>query len=381
MSYHQDSLETLHRHAPLSDKLKILHDALTERFEFIDRIAVAIYDPKTDELKTFIHSSGEANPLTHYQARLSEARSLQEIKESHRPRVVNDLTVFAKGMHEHTVRISAQGYGASYTVPMYFNNDFFGFVFFNSYRKDVFDEEVLRLLDMFAHLTSLVVMGELASLRILISTVRAARDFADLRDTETGTHLDRMSRYARIVAKELAPKYGFDDEYVEHIFLFSPLHDIGKIGIPDSILLKAGLLDAGEREVMKTHPQKGRQLINTMLRDFGLESFQYLNILRNIAEYHHETLDGEGYPHHLRGNDIPIESRIAAVADVFDALTSHRPYKEAWNMDEAFQELRKLAGSKLDPDCVEALIKNRSQLEEIRDRFQEEPSPPEAGDV
>ena len=130
MSYHQDSLETLNRHAPLSDKLKILHDALTERFEFIDRIAVAIYDPKTDELKTFIHSSGEANPLTHYQARLSEARSLQEIKESHRPRVVNDLTVFAKGMHEHTVRISAQGYGASYTVPMYFNNDFFGFVFF-----------------------------------------------------------------------------------------------------------------------------------------------------------------------------------------------------------------------------------------------------------
>ena len=184
-----------------------------------------------------------------------------------------------------------------------------------------------------------------------------------------------MSRYARIVAKELAPKYGFDDEYVEHIFLFSPLHDIGKIGIPDSVLLKAGLLDAGEREVMKTHPQKGRQLIDDMLSNFGLESFQYLNILRNIAEHHHETLDGKGYPHHLRGDDIPIESRIVAVADIFDALTSQRPYKKAWNMDDAFQELRKLAGSKLDPDCVEALIKNRAQLEEIRDRFQESSFP------
>ena len=373
MSDHQDALEALNHHAPLSEKLKILHDALNKRFEFIDRVAVAIYDPKTDELKTFIHSSGEANPLAQYQARLSEARSLQEIRESGKPRVVNDLTVFAKGAHEHTHRIAAQGYGASYTVPMYFNGDFFGFIFFNSYHKNVFDEEVLRLLDMFAHLISLVVVGELAALRTLISSVQAARNFANLRDTETGAHLERMSRYARIVAKELAPKYGFDDEYVEHVFLFSPLHDIGKIGIPDSVLLKAGLLDANEREVMKTHSQKGRQLIDNMLRDFGLESFQYLNMLRNIAEHHHETLDGAGYPHRLRGDDIPIESRIVAVADVFDALTSKRPYKEAWNMDDAFQELRKLAGSKLDFDCVEALIKNRAQLEEIRDRFQESP--------
>jgi HD-GYP domain-containing protein (c-di-GMP phosphodiesterase class II) len=111
-----------------------------------------------------------------------------------------------------------------------------------------------------------------------------------------------------------------------------------------------------------------------MLRDFGLESFGYLNILRNIAEHHHETMDGAGYPHGLRGDDIAIESRIVAVADIFDALTSKRPYKEAWSIDDAFQELRKLAGSKLDPDCVEALIKNRAQLEEIKDRFQDAPS-------
>jgi len=259
-------------------------------------------------------------------------------------------------------------------MPMYYNGDFFGFVFFNSYRKNVFDEEVLHLLDMFAHLISLLVMGELASLRTLISAVRAARNFVHMRDTETGAHLERMARYSRIVAKELAPKYGFDDEYIEHVFLFAPLHDIGKIGIPDSILLKAGLLDTGEREVMKTHAPKGRQLIDSMLRDFGLESFGYLNILRNIAEHHHETMDGAGYPHGLRGDDIAIESRIVAVADIFDALTSKRPYKGAWSTDDAFLQLRKLAGSKLDPDCVEALIKNRAQLEEIKDRFQDAPS-------
>ena len=156
-------------------------------------------------------------------------------------------------------------------MPMYYNGDFFGFVFFNSYRKNVFDEEVLHLLDMFAHLISLLVTGELASLRTLISAVHAARNFIHHARYGDWAHLERMARYSRVVAIELAPKYGFDDEYIEHVFLFSPLHDIGKIGIPDSILLKAGLLDTGEREIMKTHAPKGRQLIDSMLRDFGLE--------------------------------------------------------------------------------------------------------------
>jgi HD-GYP domain-containing protein (c-di-GMP phosphodiesterase class II) len=372
LDYH-DTLDALNRHGPLSEKLKSLHDALSKRFEFIDRVAVAIYDAKTDDLKTFIHSSDGARPLAQYQAKLSEASSLQEILKSGNPRVVNDLAIFADGTHEHTKRIAEQGYGASYTMPMYLNGDFFGFVFFNSYRKNVFDEEALHFLDVFGHLISLVVVGEISAIRTLISTVRAARDITNLRDTETGAHLDRMSHYARIVARELAPKFGFDDEYVEHVFLFSPLHDIGKIGIPDRILLKAGFLDAGEQEVMRTHPQKGRQIIDTMLQDFGLESFEHLNILRNIAEYHHETVDGSGYPHGLHGDQIPMESRIVAVADVFDALTSRRPYKPAWSIDDAFQELRKLAGTKLDPDCVEALIKNRAQLQEIGDRFKEDP--------
>lgn len=371
MTEYHDTLGDLNRLAPLSEKLKDIHDALSRRFDFIDRVSVAIYDPKTDDLKTFIHSSGNGPSLARYQAKLHEAGSLREILESGKPRVVNDLDIFSGGTHEHTKRIAEQGYGSSYTMPMYSNGEFFGFVFFNSYRKNVFDEEVLHFLDVFAHLISLVVIGEFAAVRTIVSTVQAARDIANLRDTETGAHLDRMSRYARIVAQDLAPKYGFDDEFVEYVFLFAPLHDIGKIGIPDNVLLKAGLLDAHEKEVMRTHAQKGRQIIDSMLHDFGLESLEYLDILRNIAEHHHETLDGRGYPQGLTGGFIPMESRIVAVADIFDALTSHRPYKEAWSTDEAFAELRKLAGTKLDADCVEALIRHRAEIEEIRTRFTE----------
>ncbi len=371
MTEYHDTLGDLNRLAPLSEKLKDIHDALNRRFDFIDRVSVAIYDRKTDDLKTFIHSSGEGPSLARYQAKLQEAGSLREILESGKPRVVNDLDIFSEGTHEHTKRIAEQGYGSSYTMPMYSNGEFFGFVFFNSFRKNVFDEEVLHFLDVFAHLISLVVIGEFAAVRTIVSTVQAARDIANLRDTETGAHLDRMSRYARIVAQDLAPKYGFDDEYVEYVFLFAPLHDIGKIGIPDNVLLKAGLLDAHEKEIMRTHAEKGRQIIDSMLHDFGLESLEYLDILRNIAEHHHETMDGTGYPQGLTAGQIPMESRIVAVADVFDALTSHRPYKEAWSTDEAFAELRKLAGTKLDADCVEALIRHRVEVEEIRTRFTE----------
>ncbi|MBN9132279.1 MAG: HD domain-containing protein [Nitrosospira multiformis] len=371
MPQYPDTLDALNRSAPLSDKLKSLHETLHSRFPFIDRISVVLYDSKTDDLKTFIHSSGGSSPLVLYEAKLSNARSLRQILKTGAPRVVNDLSIFRNGTQEHTRRIAAQGYGASYTLPMYLNGEFFGFVFFNSYQKNVFNAETLHFLHVFAHLISLVVINEFSAVRTMIATVQAAREIANLRDTETGAHLDRMSRYARIVARELAPKYAFNDEYVEYVFLFSPLHDIGKIGIPDSILLKPGLLDMNEREIMKTHTGKGRQVIDRMLVDFGIES-EYVSILRNIAEHHHETLDGKGYPQGLRGDRIPMESRIVAVADVFDALTSRRPYKEAWSIDDAIGELRKLAGDKLDPDCVEALIGNRSQLEQIRNQFKED---------
>lgn len=371
MPQYPDTLDALNRSAPLSDKLKSLHETLHSRFPFIDRISVVLYDSKTDDLKTFIHSSGGSSPLVLYEAKLSNARSLRQILKTGAPRVVNDLSIFGNGTQEHTRRIAAQGYGASYTLPMYLNGEFFGFVFFNSYQKNVFNAETLHFLHVFAHLISLVVINEFSAVRTMIATVQAAREIANLRDTETGAHLDRMSRYARIVARELAPKYAFNDEYVEYVFLFSPLHDIGKIGIPDSILLKPGLLDMNEREIMKTHTGKGRQVIDRMLVDFGIES-EYVSILRNIAEHHHETLDGKGYPQGLSGDRIPMESRIVAVADVFDALTSRRPYKEAWSIDDAIGELRKLAGNKLDPDCVEALIGNRSQLEQIRNQFKED---------
>ena len=154
--------------------------------------------------------------------------------------------------------------------------------------------------------------------------------------------------------------------------MYSPLHDIGKIGIPDSILRKPGKLDEAEIKVMMTHPEKGSEIINTILKDFGLGTFGHVDIMRNIAEYHHEAIDGSGYPKGLKGDEIPIEARISAVADIFDALTTRRAYKAPWSNEEAFAMLGRLADTKLDRDCVEAMLKNIDKIVEIQQRFRDE---------
>jgi HD-GYP domain-containing protein (c-di-GMP phosphodiesterase class II) len=368
---HEDRLGSLDQSIGLADKVRTIHDALRERFAFIQRIAAAVFDPQTDTLKTFLYTGEEDTPLTHYTAKLSDASSLREIIEKGRPRVVSDLAIFSGGRHEHTQRVAEKGYRASYTMPMYQQGRLFGFLFFNSYDPGCFGEDVLRQIDPFGHLIALTIINDLTTMHTLLASVKTARDMAHARDGETGSHLDRMSRFARVIAQSVADRYGLTDEYIEKIFIFSPLHDIGKIAIPDRVLLKPGKLDPEEEVLMRTHPTRGREMIDQMLAHFEFGHVQGSDILRNIALFHHESIDGSGYPDGRMGENIPVEARIVAVADIFDALTSRRPYKSAWSNDDAFNLLRQLAGKKLDKHCVDALIDNRDKLEEIQQQFQE----------
>ena len=214
-------------------------------------------------------------------------------------------------------------------------------------------------------------INELSTFKVMSAALKTTNHITHLRDPETGSHLDRMSRYSRLIAETLASKYNLDDAYIEHIFMFSPLHDIGKISIPDSILLKPGPLNAMEKSIMNTHTYIGRQMIDDMISNFGLDSIYHLDILKNIAEFHHEAINGSGYPSGKTSDEIPLEARIVAVADVFDALTSRRPYKDAWSNAKAFDTLKILAGETLDLDCVNALIENRQKIELIQQQFKE----------
>lgn len=371
MYEHRDTLDKLNEHIPLKEKLVYAHNAVKEKFPFIARVAVSVYDPETKVLKTFLHSSGDDNPLIHYQALLDDAPSLKDILKQKRPRVVNNLVTFENSTNEHANRIGRQGYAASYTMPMFYSGEFFGFLFFNSYEKDVYTEKVLNDLDVYGHMISLMMVNELYMLRVMTAAVSTSSQFTHIRDPETGSHLDRMSRYSRLIAMALAEKYDLNDDYIEHVFMFAPLHDIGKVAIPDSVLLKPGKLNPAEKALMHTHAVKGRQMIDSMIENFGLDGISFIDVLRNIAQYHHESVNGAGYPEGRSREDIPLEARIVAVADVFDALTTKRPYKQAWSNDAAVDMLLNMSGQQLDQDCVQALINNMDEVIKIQTQFRE----------
>ena len=371
MSGHVDTLDDLNKHIPLKQKLISAHRVIKNNLSFVARVAIAIYDPETRILKTFIHSSGDDNPLENYQALIDDAPSLRRVLEHGQPRVINNMLTFDRSEKEHNRRLGRAGYAASYTMPIFNNGDFLGFIFFNSFEADVFTEKTLSQLDVFGHLVSLMIISELSNIQTLAAALKTSGRLTHLRDPETGSHLDRMSRYSRLIACSLAEKYSLADDYIEHVFMFSPLHDIGKIGIPDDVLMKPGRLDAEEMEIMKSHSVKGREIIDEILLNFGLDGVDYVDILRNIAEFHHEAVNGNGYPAGKKGGDIPLEARIVAVADIFDALTSERCYKGAWTNEQAFETLSMLAGEKLDQDCVKALLDNIEEIETIQQQFKQ----------
>ena len=207
MFEHRDVLESLNKHIPIRDKLVCAHESLSKVFPFIVRIAIALYDTETRVLKTFLHSSGDESPLDHYQALLDDAPMLKEILKQGRPRIINNMVTIENGKHEHTRRIGRSGYASSYTLPIFNDGEFVGFIFFNASAHDVFSERVLREIDVYGHLIALMVINELTSIHTLNAAVRTTGNITHLRDPETGSHLDRMSRYSRVIALALAEKY------------------------------------------------------------------------------------------------------------------------------------------------------------------------------
>ena len=366
---HKDFLYSLNNKLTLKDKLVCTHEAIKQFFPFLSSVAITIYDPATTLLKTYVDSSDHATPRHHRQAHLMDIPSLKNVFDTGQPSVINNILTLE---HDNIKLIGREGYTVSYTMPFFDKRTFSGFIFFNSNSPDSFKENVLHELDIFGHIISLLVINEMEAMRTLTAAVKTTERFTHARDMETGCHLDRMSRYSRLIAVYLADKYDLDDAYIEHIFRFSTLHDIGKVGIPDNILLKPGKLTKEETETMQTHACKGLEIIDNLISDFGFEHFEYVNVLRNIVEHHHEVLNGTGYPKGISGTQIPLEARIVAVADIFDALTSQRSYKDAWSNEEAFELLKKLSGERLDKDCVEAIVNNCEEVETIQQQFNED---------
>ncbi|MGE8498283.1 MAG: HD domain-containing phosphohydrolase [Pseudomonas sp.] len=208
---------------------------------------------------------------------------------------------------------------------------------------------------------SLVHLDELKQTRLQI--VQRLGMAAEYKDNETGLHVIRMSHFSRV----LALAAGFSENAADELLNAAPMHDVGKIGIPDSVLRKPGKLDDDEWQVMRQHVEIGARII-------GEHVSGVLRTAQIVALSHHEKWDGTGYPRGLRGEDIPIEGRIVAIADVFDALTSVRPYKQAWSIEEAVGFLQEQSGRHFDPRLVELFIGRLPEILDIRERWAEDAS-------
>lgn len=368
------------RHVPLPDeragtlteRFGVLHRQMVKTLPEIDQVSWVLYDAGSGMLRSFVDSSKAGVPLRRYEFPLSDSPSLSRLVTKRTARILDNIPVQAPGPSVHATHIRSAGFRSSYTVPLFDGAVLQGILFFNSLRTGAFTPDTVARLDVHVRLLHMLVTQELTAARALVGSVRVARDFASLRDNDTGAHLDRIARYARLIARHISPRRDVSDEFIELVFLFAPMHDIGKVGIPDAILHKPTELTPEERGEMDRHVELGMQIIDRLIEEFHLGGLAGIDVLRNIVGSHHEFLDGSGYPRQLRGDQIPLEARIVTVADVFDALSSARPYKAAWTLDRALEALTQLADAgKVDPDCVAALHAERDSVAGIMARYGE----------
>jgi putative two-component system response regulator len=204
-------------------------------------------------------------------------------------------------------------------------------------------------------------------------TIHAMASLAETRDNETGNHIRRTQNYVRVLAQKLRhhPRFAHfldDDNIIELLYKSAPLHDIGKVGIPDKILLKPGRFEPEEFEIMKQHPALGRSAILNAEYELGIE-VPFLKYAKEIAYAHQEKWDGSGYPLGLAGDNIPISARLMAVADVYDALISRRVYKEGMSHEQAVQLITEGRGSHFDPDIADAFLELQDEFIAIAAKF------------
>jgi len=297
--------------------------------------------------------------------------SLGRLTRSGRARIINDLEAYTekRPLKPYNKVILDAGIRASITLPLNIAGEPIGVIFFSSTQKNVYKEEHLNILRTLANSIAISFHQNIFIDDVIYSSILALAKLAEARDEDTGEHLERMKNYSRAIAEFLFNSHKFDDiitlDYIEQIERYSPLHDIGKVGIRDGILLKPGKLTPEEFSEMKKHTTFGAEVLRNAEQNIAKHGRSLFGMGIDIALNHHEKWDGTGYPNGKRGEEIPLCARIVAVADVFDALTSKRAYKEAYSLDRAFEMIKEGRGKHFDPVIVDAFMEHRDEIEKM----------------
>lgn len=258
--------------------------------------------------------------------------------------------------------------------PIIINNTYMGYIFF-TFSNSGIDKSYINFLELFKDKLSMAFYKGILLKSLLSIVTESLAEMAEAKDPETGLHLVRMSNYSAIIAGKLMEKGMYketiDNRYIEDLRVSAPMHDIGKVATPDRILLKPGKLDNDEFAIMKEHAAAGGVILANLNSKFKNYGISYFFLAAEIAYCHHEKYDGSGYPGGISGKSIPLSARIVAVADVFDALTSRRPYKDPFSLDKSIEIIRESSGSHFDPEMVEAFLEAMPEIREIYDKYKE----------
>ncbi len=301
--------------------------------------------------------------------------SLEKIFNTGEARVINDLKEYSEinPPKEYTKVILDAGIRSSITLPLNVNNRNIGVIFFSSKDKNVYTQKHCKFLKVLANSIAITFEKNIFVDDLLYSGLLALAKLAEARDEDTADHLERMKKYARLITELLYTdsKYRkeISAEYINDIERFSPMHDIGKVGIRDAILLKPGKLTSEEFEEMKMHAEFGAEVLKAAENNIEKNGKSLFKLGIEIAEGHHEKWDGSGYPNGRAGVEIPLSARIVAVADVFDALSSRRPYKEPFPFDISFGMIIEGGGKHFDPEIVRVFEQNKDKIFELYKSF------------
>lgn len=296
--------------------------------------------------------------------------SLENIILNGKPRVINDLAEYTKNsVMEYNKILLKAGIKASITLPLKINNAPIGIIFFSSIEKNIYNEEHVIFLSSLANSIAISFNKNIFIDELLYSSVLALAKMSEARDEDTGEHLERMKRYSKLISELLFEDHIYEDtisiRFIKDVERYSPMHDIGKVGVKDGILLKPGKLTAEEFEEMKKHAIYGAEVLSVADNNIKKQNISLFKVGIEIAESHHEKWDGSGYPYGKIGEAIPLSARIVAVADVFDALTSKRPYKKAFSFEESFNIVIEGRGKHFDPYIIDTFIKHKKNIYEL----------------
>jgi HD-GYP domain-containing protein (c-di-GMP phosphodiesterase class II)/HAMP domain-containing protein len=349
-----------------------------------DRMGVSLIDPERKTIRAErARSRGSVKLYNGYTLPL-EKTSLPKVIESGKPRIISDLEQYLEEhpQSESTRLVVEEGMRSSITLPLKVEDRMLGALFFSSRQPNAYDWKHVVFLELAAGSIAPALEKGLLIGDLVLTAIIGFSKLATYRDVETGEHLRRMRRYASALAKEMStrPPYDekIDEDFIRDIYYFSPLHDIGKIGIPDRILLKPGKLTPEEFEIMKNHTLIGAQALREAEAEASRLHYSLFKRAIDIAAYHHERYDGTGYPLGLKGDEIPLCARIVALADVFDALTSPRPYKPAYSFNEAVKMIVAAKGTHFEPGIVDSFLSALDEFRVIYDAFREAPETQEA---